>query len=208
MALGGRSITGLELIEKNWNVLVQVATWLSSLIAGFLLPPPVGSVQGDGGALFKFAQFVVTVFVGLMAIPILKWRQRADTWVWWTVALATLLGGIAAFFSYSSLTDSWTEWYANRQVVIGSELNEDAQEYAQEYRKENPEHKKPSPAQLLLDFPGGPENVWTKSSIDRRRHALGAIYVLCMPLFTLCVIAVTQAIYCFNRPDSAGGPDD
>jgi hypothetical protein len=183
----------LARMEGNWNVLIQAATWLTSLIAGFLLPPPVGSIEGDAGSLFRFAQFVVTVFVGLLVVPMLTWRRKVDTNRWWAVSLLTLVGGIAAFFSYRWLTASWTATYDDSLVVVGSVLTEDGQ-YCRK------EHPNASNDQMLKYLPGGPERVWTKASIDRNINILSLIYVLCMPVLTASVMSVTQAIYCASRP--------
>jgi hypothetical protein len=182
----------LARIATYWNVLVQAATWLTSLIAGFLLPPPVDSIQGGSGSLFKFAQFVMPVFVGLMVVPILTWRRRTDTNKWWAVGLMTLIGGIAAFSLYRGLTASWTEPYADQRVVIGSVFNEDVRDYLAE-------HPNTPNAELLQDFPGGPEKVWTKSSINCHINILSFLYIIFMPLFAMSIMSVTQAIYCAGR---------
>jgi hypothetical protein len=47
-----------------------------------------------------------------------------------------------------------------------------------------------------MDVAGATEAIWTAESINRRRLILAATYVCCLPLFTLCLIAVVQAIQC------------
>src|ERR1035441_1848740 len=51
---------------------------------------------------------------------------------------------------------------------------------------------------LLEDFTGRAEDVWTRESINRRRLALAGLYVSCLPWFTVCVVAVVQAIQCLR----------
>jgi hypothetical protein len=47
-----------------------------------------------------------------------------------------------------------------------------------------------------MDFAGETEAIWTRDSINHRRLILAASYVSCLPLFTICLIAVVQAIAC------------
>ena len=40
------------------------------------------------------------------------------------------------------------------------------------------------------------ENIWTRESINNRRLILAATYLSCLPLFTICLIAIIQAAQC------------
>ena len=53
--------------------------------------------------------------------------------------------------------------------------------------------------ELVNDFTGHTEEIWTRQSIDRRRLVLAAMYVSCLPLFTICLIAVVQAMQSSER---------
>jgi hypothetical protein len=50
-----------------------------------------------------------------------------------------------------------------------------------------------------MDYPGGPQVIWTRDSILRQWIILSAIYVTCIPLFACCVIAVIQVVYCVSK---------
>ena len=73
------------------------------------------------------------------------------------------------------------------KVVIGSVYTPQGLSYTEK----NP---KISCDDLVADFPGKPEDIWTRDSINRRRLILAATYVSCLPLFTICLIAVVQAV--------------
>jgi len=91
------------------------------------------------------------------------------------------------------LTLAWTALYDEQKVVIGSVYTAQGLSYTEQ----NP---KISCDELIFQFKGVIENIWTRESINRRRLVLAATYVSCLPLFTICLIAVVQAIQCGGKP--------
>ena len=108
------------------------------------------------------------------------------------MALLALVIGVGAFFRYQQLTLAWTANYDGSKVVVGSELTRQGRVYS----GENP---KISTDELVFDFKGKTGDVWTQQSIDQRRLVLAAIYVSCLPLFTICLIALVQAMQSSER---------
>jgi hypothetical protein len=64
-------------------------------------------------------------------------------------------------------------------------------QHGREYIRDNPHA---SCETILKEHVGKVYDVWTKESIDHRRITLAVIYITCIPLFTTCIVAVTQAV--------------
>jgi hypothetical protein len=172
----------------SWLLLAQSAVWVLGIVAGFLLPPPVGA-EGEGKVWVRFAQFVVTVIVGLVLLAALRWQRKKDTWAWAAVSAATLILATGTFFGYQFCVAHWTARYDGSRVVVGAEQTA----LGREYQEQHPERTR---EEVVMDVAGEVTRLWTRGSIDRRRLALAALYVLAMPLFTVCIIATVQAVRC------------
>ena len=177
--------------RKNWSVLTQAAVWVLGVIGGFLLPPPVGASPGDEKIWLRLAQFVITIVIGLIFIAAQKWRQKRHAKWWWAFSLGFLVLAVSAFFGYQQLMYARTGNYAGQRVVVGSAYTAHGKKYAEQ----NPSLSRD---ELLMQHAGVAEDFWTRESISRRRLVLAATYILCLPLFTICLIAIVQAIRCIT----------
>jgi hypothetical protein len=182
----------LQQSRKSWLVLAQAALWLGAILSGFLLPPPVGVLASDEKIWLRLGQFIVAVVLGLVFFAARRWNQSRHALRWCGVALMFLAIAVAVFFRYQQLTLAWTGIYNQEKIVVGSDYTPQGQSYTQK----NP---KISLDDLIFDFGGEIENVWTHESISRRRLLLAATFESCLPLFTICLIAVLQAIQCGGR---------
>jgi hypothetical protein len=178
--------------QKSWQLLTQGAAWVLGLIGGFLLPPPAGMAGETDKTWLRFAQFFVAALIGLIFLGVLKWKLKKHAKGWWVAGFASLLSATLAFFAYQYFSAEWTVDYEGAKVVIGSEYTPYGQAYAATNASITAET-------LVANFtlPHLTE-VWTRKSINQRRLKLAAVYVSCLPLFTVCVIAVVQAIRCFT----------
>ena len=59
-------------IEKPWKLLLPVATWIMATIASFWIPPPP-DLPSNNETMVSFGKFIVTILVGLMILPMMKW---------------------------------------------------------------------------------------------------------------------------------------
>jgi hypothetical protein len=176
-------------VRKGWLVLTQGALWLGGILGGFLLPPPVGILASDEKLWLRLGQFIIAVVLGLVFFASRRWHQPRHA-LWWSgAALLFLAIAVAVFFRYQQLTLAWTANYAGQKVVVGSVLTPAGQAYTQKNAGISSED-------LIMDFAGKTDAIWTPDSINRRRLLLAASYVSCLPLFTICLIAVVQAIAC------------
>jgi hypothetical protein len=183
----------LKQVRKSWLVLAQGALWLGGILGGFLLPPPVGLQASDEKVWLRLGQFIITVVLGLVFFAARRWRRPCDALWWAATAMLVLAIAVAVFFRYQQLTLAWTGNYDGQKVVVGSALTPHGLAYTQA----NPDLSRD---QLVMDVAGATETVWTRESINRRRLILAATYVSCLPLFTLCLIAVVQALQCGGPP--------
>lgn len=175
--------------RKSGAAMAQGALWLGGILGGFLLPPPVGVSAGDEKVWLRLGQFIVAVILGLIFFAAQRWSQPKHAFKWCGMALLCLVLAVGAFFRYQQLTMNWTGVYADEKVVVGSDFTSQGKFYSEQ----NPQISRD---ELISDFKGVTENIWTRESINRRRLILAATYVSCLPLFTICLIAVVQATQC------------
>ncbi len=178
----------LKRSHKSWVLLAQTAAWVVGVLAGFLVPPPVGAAE-ESRVYVRFAQFVITVVIGLVLLAAMRWKSKKDSFLWGAAAVIFLLLGSAMFFGYQLCAARWTAEYNNQRVVIGETYTA----YGREYHEQNPNL---SPANLIMHVAGQVEKLWTRESLTQRRLLLAAMYVLAMPLFTVSIMSILQAIQC------------
>ncbi len=179
----------LQQSRKSWLVLAQAALWIGGILGGFVLPPPVGVLPSDEKIWLRLGQFIVAVVLGLIFFATRRWNQSRHSLKWGGVALLFLILGTATFFRYQQLTLAWTGVYSGDKIVIGSDYTPHGQSYVEQ-------NSKISLDELIFDFAGKTEEIWTHASISRRRLILAATFESCLPLFTICLIAVVQAVQC------------
>jgi hypothetical protein len=181
--------TWLKDTKKTWGLVTQFAVFIFGVVGSFLLPPPGWASSGGNKTVVRLAQFIVAVLVGLIFLLVQRWNKRKHVSRWAIFAILFLALSVSAFFVYQHLLDTRTCQYVNDAVVIGTRYTE----HAQSYLRENPNSTCSS---LLDDFAGKAEDIWTKDSINQSRYILASTYILNLPLFTICIIAVVQALYC------------
>lgn len=189
--------------KKIWNLLAAGAAWLLLIIGTFLLPPPVGAGEfGGDGRLVAFGKYVVPLFLGLLGVPLLRWKTKRYTWAWWRYGLAALLLSITAYFLYEWLSTRWTCKYAGTRVVTGSTFMPGKEEWT----RNNPQNHRTC-EDWIMAHAGKINQIWTQASIDTRCAILALLYILSLPLFAGAVICIIQALYC-NAPRPPRAPPE
>jgi Zn-dependent protease with chaperone function len=179
----------LQQMRKSGTAMTQGALWLGGILGGFLLPPPAGISTGEEKMWLRLGQFIIAIILGLVFFAVQRWSQPKHAFKWCGVGVLFLFLAIGAFFRYQQIRIAWTENYNGENIVIGSVLTPQG-------RSALDENPKISGNDLLANFAGATENIWTRESINNRRLVLAATYISCLPLFTICLIAVVQAIQC------------
>lgn len=181
-----------ESLRKSWALLAEIAVFIFGVVSTFVLPPPGWIAAGADKLPVRLAQFVVTVLVGLIFLVVHKWGKRKHVKRWAIITVGSLVLSLAAFFLYQRLLDTRTCQYANVAVVIGTAYTS----HGQSYVDLNPHL---TCSDLLDDFGGRAEDIWTSNSINNSRYILALTYIATIPLFTICIIAVVQALHCQTR---------
>lgn len=189
-ATAHQPVSPVRRIDTQWKKLLPAATLIIGTIGNFWDTPPPDLGGDSPKALAHFAQFIVTILIGLMVLPMMKWCcRKTHAWLWGKVAAVALIAGIVAFFAYQHLLGQWTVTHGSRVLYVGTEVRQDVKEFVQN----NPS----MPKYELLEYAGwDPRNVWTEKSLLHRRLILSGVYILCTPLFAIAVVAVAQLMYC------------
>jgi hypothetical protein len=104
-----------------------------------------------------------------------------------TLAVAALVCGLGSFSAGGYARRACTARYANRPIVIGTELTP----LGAAYKKANPEL---SSDDLVFDAAGAAERIWTRQSIDRCTVFISSTYFLWIPFLVVCLVATVQAV--------------
>ena len=67
----------LKRSQQTWLLLAQSTIWVAGVIVGFLLPPPVGT-ETESQVWVRFAQFVITIVIGMVLLAALRWKRKKD----------------------------------------------------------------------------------------------------------------------------------
>jgi TIR domain len=173
----------LHLHRRTWLV---VAAVLLAGIAAALTPPPAAAIAAAGGR-WTFPALASAAIVTLAILPFIVWRNAAQPKVWVAVALAALLLGMGTFSVGGYALRACTARYADRSVIIGTDLTP----LGAAYKQSNPEL---SSDELLFDAAGVPERIWTRRSIGRCSAFISSTYFLWIPFLVVCLLATAQAV--------------
>ena len=157
------------------------------IIGSFVLPPPIGISREDEKIWQRLGTFVVTILVGLLLIAARRWNKTRHFRAWAVAAGICLLLAVVAFLGYQALLSSRTCAYGSQRLVIGEVYTPQGRTYAQK----NPGI---SCRDLLEDFTGKADDVWTTESINTNRMMIAEVYITCLPLFAICLMAILQAV--------------
>lgn len=178
----------LKSTKKTWGLLTQFAVFILGVVGSFIFPPPGWASSGDK-TLVRLGQFIIAVLVGLMFLLVQNWNKKQHVGRWALLALFFLVLSISSFFGYKHFQDTRTCQYDGQTVVIGTSYTDAGKDDFNTTPNATCEV-------LIRDFVGVTADVWTKESIDKSRYILAGAYILNLPLFTICIIAVVQAISC------------
>jgi hypothetical protein len=178
-------------MKKHWARLIQVATWLSAVIAAFVFAPPIDVTSPANSGFEHFGKFVVVILVGLLSLPIKKYGCKDHAMGWGLCSIVLLITGTISFFYYDDLGSKWTGKYEGDWYVIGSDLLPEA--------KALREHENISNDDLLKAHHGDPIGISTGESIRSVSKWLRITYLLTIIAFAGATISMLQAVECSKK---------
>lgn len=149
----------------------QAAIGFLSLFGGFLkrIAPPEGVARvwtGLAALVAGAAILAVKLFAHLSA-------GSTSAYLWGGIAILLLAASLVLCFVYIASFQDRTIDYPGGRRIAGR-----AGEYSQDARQHLAAHPNLTRAQLLFEFAGNVESVWTPESLRRSRLALGLQYAL------------------------------
>jgi len=191
-------------LQEHWVVMVQIAVWVGSALSSFLLPPPLDYMGIDQGSYNPFIQFLTTLLIGFIFLPIRTRSVRIYTWFWWKIALGFVVGGIIGFLVYQSFKVTRSVEYPERSrnyKIIGNTLTRRAQKSLEQGEAASVE-------ELIMDVGGDARKLWPIQEIRYNTILMLALYSLCQFLFTVGIITLLQAIDCQLKEEPIPAQDD
>jgi hypothetical protein len=174
-------------IKASWTALSQIAIWIMSILGSFLLPPPIGVSPEDQKIWQRLARFIVTILVGLLFVAARGFNKRKHLQGWTVVAGLLLVLAVADFLIYQSRLYSTTCSYNSKRVLKGSTYTPHGLDYFQKHPGVSCEY-------AFEEHAGRAEDIWTEDSIVHNRMILAEVYIGCLPLFAICIVAILQAV--------------
>lgn len=171
--------------RANWVLVAELATFILAAILPFLWPPP--SQATDQGSAKNIACVIATVVVALFIAAGLRWCSKRHQRPWFIVAILLLACFYSAYLSYDRVVNRFTCYYRNAPVVIGDR-----------YTPQAFHHKTllglTSCSELLDEFAGKVEDVWTADSLAHASTVLLAAYVALVGTGAGMIVSAMQVL--------------
>jgi hypothetical protein len=151
----------------------------------FIWPPPTAAA--DTGTAKSTAALIATGVVAIVLVAGVIWSAPQHQLGWLIAVLLLVLAAILVFMFYDRAVGRFTCQYNNNRVVIGDRLTTQAAQHSQALRMT-------SCSELLAEFAGNVEDVWT---LDSRIHAstvLSSLYVSAIGVLASMLVAITQLL--------------
>lgn len=173
-------------LRKYLGILTSIAGLIISVVGGFI--QPVTTSDEGRSALLRFTPFLITVLAGLLFFLSQKWSRKRQAYRWFFICAASFVLSILTISAYWYLVYDRTCLNNGQRKIVGTTYTPKGQSYTSEHPNKTCE-------ELLDDFIGEVEAIWTKESINRSRLALESSYIICISLLSICLLALGQALY-------------
>jgi FtsH-binding integral membrane protein len=186
------NLTYPGLLKRYWRGLSQTGAWLVGIISVFAFPPPE-EVGSDSEQTFRaFCVFILAVLLGILAIPLTKYKGKKGALGWAVTAGIALLAGGVLFFEYQNQRAEYSAKYEQKRIVVGSILTSAGQMYATHeagFTKEK----------AVFDAGGKPALIWQSASIHKNANRLHTTYTFVVVFLALSAVLAIQAKYCASQ---------
>ena len=195
--------------KKNWNILLGIAASLLVSIGLFFFFPDYLETE-DFFNISNLGRWIAVIVVGLMLIPMSKWKLKRHLRGWVTATITFLVLSILSFFIFFYFNQAWTSQCKGKTVLIGSVMKPNVKEgsiksISYQIKQGSPDisdeelskraNEKLKDSGFLLGKAGClPTEIWTDDSIKARKIVLAVFYVLALPFFILTMMSLLQAV--------------
>jgi hypothetical protein len=176
--------SALSHAKQNWLRLAQFAAF-ALLSIPFLWPPPTAAA--DTGTAKATAALISTAVIAILIVAGVRWSTARHWLAWAMTVVILLLAAAVVFMFYDRAVRRFTCEYNHRRVLIGDRLTEQATQHTRALRMT-------SCSELIEEFAGNVEDIWT---LDSRIHAstvLSSLYVAVVGMLASMLVAVTQLL--------------
>jgi hypothetical protein len=181
----------LASLKSSWVILAQGSVFIATVVTGFIKPLAIFNPVAGVTKVRALSVFVVAILTGLFFYLNSVWWRKKDTKKWAVITLVCLFLCVAGFLAFQNCTDTRTCEYSGDIYVIGTQLTAQAERHAALYPGI-------SCKQLLMDFAGRVEDVWTDASINQSRLLLSFWYLVSFSLASICLLSLLQVIKCLT----------
>jgi hypothetical protein len=179
----------LAFIKSKFGALLQLAAWVISVIAVFVIEPPHNIIQSAANLnMTRFVQFVFAILLGLSFIVFQRFSRKKDTKLWIVVGVLCLGIGISVLFAYILALGNWTCEYDGALVVKGGTYTDVTAQFLKEHPGVSCDH-------LIEDAPAHQiDQIWPRAEIFSRYFIMIGLYTFAILAFGSAVLATVQAL--------------
>lgn len=191
----------LKFIKNNFLILLQLSIWILSIITPFILTPPRLSTDQADNVWLKFSQVILAIFIGILFVPIRKYRKVRYATKWWLVSIVLFILNMVCIFWYTEVINYRTvRLEVGRgqfeRFVIGSEYTGSTKKYKKQ--EEDSTKIVLSNEELIMQTGGDFEQIWTENSILKNKALVFFLYCFLLMALTSNILSVVQAIRCLG----------
>ena len=187
-------------IKKRWQLFTQIALWLSTILASFLVDIPRINYK-DEPAEHKVIFFLLAAIIGLLWFPLRKRTKHKDAKFWFRWSLALFACVVVSLAIYFVTIDNWTIKYYDTRLVVGDSLV-----YESQLKKEIKEKEL---GRRIVDrhypeyMPDQNHLLWDSSVLKSRRWSLVIVHMSTIIIGALFLIILLHAHYCYEEGNRA-----
>lgn len=174
-----------EGLKKHWKSLLQIALFIGMTVGGLITPPKSAEPVISTSQMSMLALFLITISAGIFIIIVKLLSKSVHLSVWIIIAVIFLLSAFGSLFYFLHLKSIRTCQFLDQEIAIGSV-------YTLQGQKNVEKDPNISCNDLLMNFAGRAEHIWTAESINSARLWLAGVYLLTYLLFALCMMSIVQ----------------
>jgi len=183
----------LQSLKKSWPKLVQAATAISMTIAGFVKPPAYFDPVATISQTKHVAIFIIAILIAIFFYLGHRWPLKKHAKGWSLTTLVFLVAVISSELVFREFRTNCLCRYDKQPVLIGIQLTTVGQ---------NDLAKRAGIVtceDLLMDFQGRANLVWSAESISRCRRLMTIAYWSTFSLAGLTVLSALQIVQAYQR---------